>query len=427
MAAKSSKKIIYRCQDGYYGNAKSVCRPHGGTARVRVIIPTPRYLNTLVSRVRRAATAMILPLVEEKPTQTPIFEGGGVLNVPLSHINLAHNLFQNRGEKFSKRSVENIIAAVEDGSFKWANLDPITLWKNPEDEKLYVLSGHSRLEAFRRLQNKGAIVDNRNFESIPSKIIDDIDLAAARQIAYDSNTLSTKETELERASYYRKMRADGAQKKEIDTQAAKNEGDNSRRILAFSYLNPQGKAIYTINSLQGAQEQSQNNAKTIAKWLGEVRRRFPTLTDFNENELYDYLTSSDSPKQPKTEVDLIKFVTDALGKRTGESLNLKSSVYKSPVELQYDEQVKTAAENLKLSQQALKEKEAQLLKRGGTTDQVMKITEQLRVTVLRHRAEYERLLGKKQEVLDYLKNQGDLFGDGLRGLRGQKQQHGFYI
>lgn len=136
--------------------------------------------------------------------------------VPIKWIG-TNKRFQNRESDFSTRSVTNIIEAVKDGSFRWSNLDPIILWQpnraveelkvfEKERPRYYVLSGHSRLEAFRRLYDMQATAQGRDFGYIPAKIEVGISFEETQKIALNSNTLSTKETDIERAAYYRTLR-----------------------------------------------------------------------------------------------------------------------------------------------------------------------------------------------------------------------------
>jgi len=192
--------------------------------------------------------------------------GSGLLNiqdVPLSKIHIDRQLFQGREKAFSQRSVDNIVNDVLAGRFVWENFDPITLWLSPEG-KLYLLSGHSREEAFKRLAEMRATADGKGFDRIPAKIRTG-PLADARRMALESNTLSTKETDIERAAYYRKLRQDGMPEKELLAQVRKNEGRNAANVYAYTFLSPTGKTWATIRQFAESEDTSANIAKSLAK------------------------------------------------------------------------------------------------------------------------------------------------------------------
>jgi hypothetical protein len=90
---------------------------------------------------------------------------------------------------------------------------------------LYVLAGHSRYEAFKRLSTtyKDDLdvqtyckQHNCDFNNLPSLILNDINFEDARMVALMSNALATAETDVERSDVYRHMRMMGKEKKHIE-------------------------------------------------------------------------------------------------------------------------------------------------------------------------------------------------------------------
>ncbi|RME00923.1 MAG: hypothetical protein D6816_13050, partial [Bacteroidetes bacterium] len=193
---------FYRCKDGTYSDhaRRGACNWHGGLES-----PEP---------IERCQTG-------------PHGQDTGVFLVPLDDLHTNEEWFQNRAQAFSTRSVENIVNAYLDGKFQWAQFDPITAWHNPADGRLYIISGHSRTEAFRRLCAMGASVDGRSFCEIPTKIVRGISLEEAQRLAMESNTLATPETDIERARYYRRMREQGVPESQIKADAKRMEGRNA--------------------------------------------------------------------------------------------------------------------------------------------------------------------------------------------------------
>lgn len=177
--------------------------------------------------------------------------------VPLEEVFFARDLFQNREHEYSEESVQRIIEAVEMGTFRMEVFDPVLLWKH--EGKLFVLSGHSRTEAFTRLADLGLI----EFQKIPAKVIT-ATLDDARRIALESNTLNTRETDSERAAYYRQLLIDEVPAAEVTAAAKKNEGTNAARIMNYAYLNPNGLTMTALKALEGKDPTSQENVKNVA-------------------------------------------------------------------------------------------------------------------------------------------------------------------
>ena len=196
--------------------------------------------------------------------------------------------FQNRETAESSESVNRIIKDVYAGKFDWAKFDPIVVWRDPQNKRLYVLSGHSRTKAFEELSKAGATVDGKNFNKIPAKLFQG-DEKAAVDFALNSNTLSTKETELERANYYRNRRKNGTAESEIIEEIKNNEGKNWTRVWAFSHLLKDG---FTNAALKATQNSSTENAelvKIVAEWIGKIFAQYPYLTPEHDKEIYKFL------------------------------------------------------------------------------------------------------------------------------------------
>lgn len=249
------------CRDGTYSKSKgkNACSWHGGVDQ----------LEQKISFTDRNIVA----------------HPSAVYLIPLKDISFDRSLFQNRESEFSEESVQRIISAVKNNTFRFEVFDPILLWQRP-DKKLIVLSGHSRTEAFTRLSKEGY----SDFNAIPAKIIN-VSLSEAKKIALESNTLQTKETDTERALYYMQLRQSGVSEKEISEAAKNNEGNNARRILSFSFLNPRGKAFFALRSLEGKDDTSQENVKNVANWIGNARMKFGVLSNLHEDEIFDWLVN----------------------------------------------------------------------------------------------------------------------------------------
>ena len=190
--------------------------------------------GTFSDHNRRNACSWHGGLRSDEPVSLETGGYSGVVLVPLADIHINTGWFQNRQDHFSTRSVNNIVEAAHSGEFRWSNFDAVTLWRHPEDNLLYMLSGHSRLEAFSRLCAMGARAEGKDFCKIPAKIESGIDLEQAQRIALESNTLGTKETDLERAAYYRQIRLqEDANLSNLKKMAKRMEGQQRHQDPGF--------------------------------------------------------------------------------------------------------------------------------------------------------------------------------------------------
>lgn len=210
------------------------------------------------------------------------------------HIDLEN--FQNRRAPYSEYSVQGIIDAIYSGEFKKALFNPLILRKNG-DGKNYILAGHSRHEAFCRLKKLAEtdpfIADfckkhEYHFDKIPALFIHDISFDDAKTIALMSNALASAETDVERADVYRHMRHSMKTSEEIEKFGKKCEKANRPRIRSYSFLESNGLTMDTLYAFETG-EDSTNLIKTIARRIGELRRKLPEISKVHENELFDRL------------------------------------------------------------------------------------------------------------------------------------------
>ena len=382
----------YSCKDGAYSDhaGPGACRWHGG-----LVSPSPIESGGGGSRL-------------------------GVVDIPLARISTKPEWFQNRSEGFSVRSVDNIVNAVRSGTFSWGAFDPITVWESPDSE-LFVLSGHSRTEAFARLLAAGAVVDGRDFSRIPGKVLRGISEQEARRLAMESNTLATKESDLERAAYYRRLRLnDGMTGKDLDQAARRMEGRNANQILALSYLSTQGKTLAALAAMQEAEDQSRGIMANVARWIGNARRNFSQLTDGHENELYDFLITGraygTAKGQISNEREFLSRLQAVIDRRTTfgvfdqeKPLNILNLISKSPAEQTYDGQLEEARILINDLDKELKIKTASYAARGATEEKVRELTAGLEASLRRARIEYQNLLQARGRVVEAARNELSLF------------------
>jgi len=339
--------------------------------------------------------------------------------VPVSQIVTDEKLFQGRDKKFSERSVSNIIGDVETGRFLWENLDPITIFRHP-DGRLIVLSGHSRFEAFRRLAAAGATVGGKGFDRIPAKIMENTPVDVAQRLALESNTLSTKETDIERAQYYRRILATGADEKATLATVRKNEGKNWVNIWNFIFLNPNGKTWAALKQFAEAEDTTGQMVKTLAKWIGAARRAFP-LANSHEDELFEWLFNQrgygTGSGQVANERDFMEKVQVLVNKNTyfgqfeaDKPLNIARQMLKSPAEMELENQISDVTRQISDVDKALKAKLRELNAREANNAQIVAVVEPLERQLRNLRLQLVKLTQKRAEVQQYSQNEPALFG-----------------
>ena len=267
------------------------------------------------------------PEATKAKKNTKVAQYTGVKTIPLSDLYTDEKRFQNR-KKLNEEIVENIV-----NNFKPTDLDPLVVWYDKKQGKTFVLAGHHRFEALKRLKHK----------NVPVKFANDDYPTEADAIRYAkeiSNANRTLEESYERAAIYRKYREEGYSEKEINDKAAL-EGKNRSYILNLSCLNPKGATMSTL--VQFSQTQSKadkNEAERIADWIGQARRNAPELTDAHEKEMFDFLMNKEASKRTTTKVKFLEYVRACWNPfEPTAPLNLARMKYQSEGEKQYDEEV----------------------------------------------------------------------------------------
>ena len=267
------------------------------------------------------------PEARKAKKNTKVGQYTGVKTIPLSDLYTDEKRFQNR-KKLNEEIIENIV-----NNFKPTDLDPLVVWYDKKQGKTFVLAGHHRFEALKRLKHK----------NVPVKFANDDYPTEADAIRYAkeiSNANRTLEEPYERAAIYRKYREEGYSEKEINDKAAL-EGKNRSYILNLSCLNPKGATMSTL--VQFSQTQSKadkNEAERVADWIGQARRNAPELTDAHEKEMFDFLMNKEASKRTTTKVKFLEYVRACWNPfEPTAPLNLARMKYQSEGEKQYDEEV----------------------------------------------------------------------------------------
>jgi len=303
-------------------------------------------------QVRRAAVlvGLALPAPQASAAVQPSTDFS-VLNIPFDHIFIDKARFQPRDD-FSEEKVQEIVQNFNPALFK-----PLIVWKDPNDGKTYVLAGHHRYEALKRMGRKTAPV-----------VYAEGDEQKAVEIAWTENQSGRSQTSAENAKYLRKLAVSGRTKQEVQAECKRLYDRSCQVALDLSFLNPRGKALVDLGLLQRDSETFKDQ-ETMAQWIGKLRYRYPELTDAHENEVYDWLREHYKIKGRKitNSADFLTYMDNVIAKRTAfgnidERLNI-NIVPKSAVAAEYDEQIAHAERELKAALEELNNQRTHALER----------------------------------------------------------------
>lgn len=333
-----------------------------------------------------------------KKANESIKKNTGVVDIPISEIKTDTKKYQNRIAPFSEKSANKVATKYDENKF-----DPIVVYKHP-DGNIYVLSGHSRFEGMKR----------RNAETIPARFFEGTP-KEAEEFAKKSNKFNDLNSEIESASYYRKMRENGSSEYAIEKEAKEQEQQGAaKRVVAFSHLNPKGKALQELYALQ--ENESDDNAAItrIAQKVGEIRKQNPHLTDAHENELFDhFLKDTDNiptDKEIGNQDSQLNRSIAAVRFDNKKPLNLQKFTAKSDARVQWEKE-KTELEkqisnlrkeilpNKTTGWSGLKEKAIALLSKGKDKESIDQAEKDFNNNKDNIKDNYEKQLGKKKEEL----------------------------
>lgn len=239
------------------------------------------------------------PAPEPTASMFPTDEGARTSDVwllPVSGIKTDTKRFQNRKTEFSEASVERIV-----NDFDENKLDPIVVWRDPTNANIYVLSGHSRFEAHKRLGR----------DKIKARFFDGTESEAIRFAKVDANRAATSESLVEDIEAFRLDRDGSAHVSPLKkTELKAKWKDKANKLEAYSHLSPLGQFIKTLSQPDLSAWPGIVNK---AMWAGELRAMYPHLTDAHEDELFNYMfkTGGSVEKMLKmTKEDLFAKVND---------------------------------------------------------------------------------------------------------------------
>ena len=169
---------------------------------------------------------------------------------------------------------DRVNAMVENFQPELIAQNPITVWKDPKDQKFYVLAGHHRYHA---------VTQKGGYDSMPVYVFEGTEQEAI-EFAFTENAQSKGMNDVDTAIAAGMLHRAGKSTKEILSAMPAFSNDAAvRKAVALSYLNPKGNFMqnYTNTSLPGI--------KGRAQTVSQYRKKWDNFTDTHEDAIFDYL------------------------------------------------------------------------------------------------------------------------------------------
>jgi hypothetical protein len=252
------------------------------------------------------------------------------INLDRNLIYLDPSRFQGRQGEYSEDTVN---AIVTKGSYD-RTAEPVVVWQDPADNKYYIISGHSRWEASRRLFESGKQPD---LATMPVKMYLGDEDDAIDYATIESNRGSTEEGLQSDLAAYRRAVERGWNKDRL-LSAFKPES-RLRKLRLLSYLDPKGQFLQYLGSTG---EFHFPYIERNARWVGEMRDQLP-LTDFHEQEIFDWYYKGNQEGQKYSRDQFFKIINDKVARIDFDPtapLNLKNRVSSSALTDPITEQIR---------------------------------------------------------------------------------------
>jgi len=340
--------------------------------------------------------------------------------IKLKDISIDVDRFQNRDAEYSQKSVDKILKAVREGTYNEGILGATLMWKDPKDNKLYVLAGHSRVKAHQILSEEG----RTEFNQLPIRLIEGYTEEQAIDFATKlSNKLHGDETSTERAKIYRRDREKGMSETKITEEAKDVERANWVFVVNLSHLNPAGKAITAVESFAESTDiEGRQKIEAIADWTGAIRKQFKDLSNLHEDEIYDFLIDAYSKTKQAGKVSnkqafiaLAETVIDR-AKTRGEFdadrlINFKNFIGRSSHEIEYDSRLAEAKKKVDDFRKESDDKREDLVDKGATQIEMDRILKPLEDKLRRAIKDLNEIRKQKGLVKEATRNQTSIFDE----------------
>jgi hypothetical protein len=236
----------------------------------------------LVEQADKDEAALVEEVKAEPPKPDPETPAGAVNLfghkkqfeiVPIEDLKVDTERFQGRFEPYSKESVQSIVDAVKRGEFDPNDFDPVHIWRDVGTGDEVILSGHSRLEAMKRVGSSDIAIIRRDFST---------EEAAIHWATEQANRMATTEGLRSDIKAFKAMRDRGEDVQKMKARFGRNFNDYD----AYSQLDPRGKFLDIIGQRAFADFP---HAQKWARAVGELRKQFPELTNQHERQIFDQL------------------------------------------------------------------------------------------------------------------------------------------
>jgi hypothetical protein len=199
---------------------------------------------------------------------------------PIQYINTDPQRFQNRTDHYSEASAQAVAENYNANKF-----DPIVIWVDTANGKVYVLSGHSRLEGMKRRKEK----------YIPARFFTGTEAEAQQFAKVEANRAATRETLVEDLKAYKLMMQTNATKQAL--KEAFREKLSTLEQLAYLDINGAFIEILSQEDLISQYKDIQRRAK----WVGNLRQKYgQAMTNRHEKDTFNFLYNGD-PRNIKME------------------------------------------------------------------------------------------------------------------------------
>lgn len=233
------------------------------------------------------------------------------------------------------------------------DMQPISVWKSPEGE-LVVLSGHSRIEGFKR----------RGVKTIPGFIFEGKTFAEAKAIAIKSNFVADQGGYADMVKTLKALvKLKKLNKAETAAEAKSKFKQNAKMVLALMNLKEGGKTFDALMA-SGSDPETAQKYERIARWIGQLRGEVRSLTDAHELEMFHFLEKNIG----KASLNSYAKFAQIIDKSTGmyfewdtQALNLTHALSMTPSEQAYDDRWKAADRAVKAAEKAYRDREKILL------------------------------------------------------------------
>lgn len=257
--------------------------------------------------------------------------------VSISDLNINTEAFQNREAPYSEDSVKKITE-----KFDRDKLEDIDTWVDPETGKRWVIEGHSRLEALKRLGYKEAPIHD-----IDAKTFDE-----AKKRAQEANYAKDRPSAVDSANLLRKAKAgERLTNAQVRERARSLLGKDAQAALDLMSLHPEGKTLDVLRSTKKAGDINNAELLTRARWVGQTLARYPEMTAAHERELFDYLEQTYKQKPWTNSAQAFQSWIDGMVRKRAplmgefdatQPLNLKDAQRMSQAEERWNEAVAEA-------------------------------------------------------------------------------------